>query len=113
MFAELLRQEVTVWRPGTRDAASGETVESWESPVSVGVLRGWLQPRKSSEDVDHRQQETLEGVLYLPEDADIVATDRVTIDGEPRPWSVTGPPLRRGRPGGEHHLQIGVEQVAG
>ena len=114
MFADLMQQTVTVWRPGTRIARSGEVVETWEVPIEVGSAEGWLQPRQSSEDTDHRSQETLRGVLYMPVGSDVTADDRISLDIAPDDvWTVVGPPLEKGRPGGGLYLRLTVERVIG
>lgn len=113
MFDDLLQQTVTVWRPGTRTSRSGEVVETWDVPISVGTCEGWLQPRQTSEDTDHRSQETLRGVLFLPVGVDITADDRVSVGASTDQWTVTGPPLERGRPGVSHHLTVEVARVVG
>jgi hypothetical protein len=87
-------------RPGTTTDSDGDPVESWEHPDRLRLRNVTLQ-ESSSEDEDGLAQRSLGSKrltrsgrkIFVPYAADVVANDRVEIDGQL--WRVDGNPNPR------------------
>lgn len=87
-------------RPGTTTDSDGDSVESWENPDRLRLRNVTLQ-ESSSEDEDGLAQRSLGSKrltrsgrkIFVPYAADIVANDRIEIDGQL--WRVDGNPNPR------------------
>ena len=87
-------------RPGVTLDSDGDPVESWETPDRLRLRHVTLQ-ESSSEDEDGLAQRSLGSKrltrsgrkIFVPYAADVVANDRVEIDGQL--WRVDGNPNPR------------------
>lgn len=104
-------------RPATRlradliDTRSGQT-RDWDNAAEL-AMKGWLSQATAIEDEDTpgRDARITGTVLVLPADTDVLATDRVSIDGQV--YDVDGPPNRPWTPDGEHHVLVQLRLVEG
>ncbi len=97
-----LYDSITRQRAGVADDGYGNQVHDWSSPASV-TYPAEVQPLSGTEDVDDQQRTDTRWRLWLPPDADLVATDRVVwegdtyeVDGDVQLWKIKGRP---------HHLK--------
>jgi len=87
-------------RPGVTLDSDGDPTESWEQPDRLRLPKATVQ-ESSSEDEDGLSQRALGSKrltrsgrkVFLPYRADVVANDRVEIDGQV--WRVDGNPNPR------------------
>jgi hypothetical protein len=106
-----IRQVVVLRAPDNPDRY-GAGQRDWRIPVTAWTGLGWLSPESSqSEDNVNREESRGSMWLYLPVGADILNSDRVTVDG--RLFQVTGNAAQCFTPSGEHHLEVRVESVTG
>lgn len=108
--ARLLRQTITILRAARVTDRYGTVTLDWKNPTQT-VVRGEVQPRATSENAVGRSLEVIDAVLFLPPDADLLASDRVLINGVT--YRVVGPPQQVQRLGRPHHLIANVTNVEG
>ena len=107
-------QTVTVVRAPLAANRYGGQIRDWANATRTDVEGVSVQPGPSTEDV--RDRELLVGTwtLYGPRgrDIDLLATDRVQVDG--MVLQVDGDPNRWPAPGGGiHHVEAKLRQVTG
>lgn len=75
------------------------------------AVKGWLSQTSRTENLDGREAQIEETVLFLAAGSDVTGVDRVTIDSVS--YMVDGPPRRAWTPRGEHHVELTLRQVTG
>lgn len=111
-----LRDTVTRLRAPNITGPDGATIPGSWSTVTEGQLLkvdypAEFQPLGSTEDVVAQQRTESTHKVFMPADADVLATDRIRylgidyqVDGQPEAWS----------PGGrKHHMEVLVFRVSG
>lgn len=110
-LADLLHQDVTILAAGERMSRAGDPEPDWSRPVTVAVVRGWVQSRRSMEDESLRNRRAERGRLYVQVDAPVMSSSRVLVDGQL--WELIGPPRKVFTPSGPHHIEADVEYLRG
>jgi len=109
--AHVLRQTVTVLRPGTTTDRYGNTTTSWATAARHDVA-AWVEQTAASENTDQRDGQTADWLALLAPDADVNGRDRVLFDG--KTFEVIGPPTPRNTLRGKtHHLEATLRWVEG
>lgn len=97
MLPSFASETVTVLRaPLVKD--HGSMVLDWSAPTLITVAGCSVQPGATAEDNENREGVSVEFTVYMPDGADVTATDRVrlasgdyVVVGEPERWkSPTG-----------------------
>ena len=101
---------VTVVRAARVQDRYGTETLDWDTTTETQTL-GYLQSHKDSEDNIGRTQAVTDAVVFLPVDVDVLATDRLLIDGGT--WFVNGPPQMVYRIATPHHQVADVSEVTG
>jgi head-tail adaptor len=108
----LMVHDVVLVRATTAESRYGDDVKDWSDTTRTDS-KGWVAQRARTEDVDGREAQVHDHVVYLPAGTDVTGLDRVEWDD--RTFEVVGPvnrawsPLRRG----EHHVELDVRLVEG
>lgn len=105
------RQSIVRLRPGTT-TERGSTVPDWSNPNRLTIDGCSVQPSSTSLSQDGRVQGITDGLtVYAPENADVLAGDRIeyagniyTIDGDPLIWPGAGRLA---------HIQLNLERWRG
>lgn len=85
------RLTVIVRRAGVTEDHGGQ-VEDWGTPADHDITGCMWEPSAGQEFTDRRIATSGAGVLFLPPDADILATDHVVVHGDE--YTVQGRPQR-------------------
>ena len=107
-IAPWLRQTVTVSRARLTRDRYGTDVLDWDNPAQTTHI-GLVQPRTGVEDTAEVQVVVETAVAFLPYDADVRTTDRLTVEG--RDYAVTAVIPRSFA--GRHHLEVLVRRELG
>lgn len=104
-------RDVTIVHPALV-ATYGDGVRDDFVAPTLDTTRGWLHQLTESELVaTNRNGETSTHVLRVPEGTNVIASDRIIIDGQT--FDIEGPPSSVWRPGGEHHIRVPLRLVNG
>jgi hypothetical protein len=108
----LMVHDVTLVRAGTAESRYGDDVKDWTDAERT-ASKGWVAQRARTEDVDSREAQVHDYVVYLPAGTDVTGLDRVEWDD--RTFEVVGPPNQAWSPlrRGEHHVELDVRLVEG
>lgn len=104
-----MTQTVTVWRaPTTTDHRN--TIRDWANAVSHVVDGCSVQPATGSANRVGREAITTKWVVYAPDGADVLASDRVEVNGTR--YDVDGS-IRLWQTGVLDHVEIPLKDVEG
>lgn len=106
----LLVRSGAVLRPAWTTTAHNDRKADWAHATSTTV-RCWVSQQSSREIRDGRAAEIRQWVGFFEAGTDIVAGDRVVVDGST--FEVDGPPHRAWSPRGEHHVEAILVAVEG
>lgn len=109
-FSGLLVRDVTLSR-----AVAGTVDRYGNTPNAFGtddeMVKGWLSQTSRAENVDGREAQIEETVLFLAPGTDVEGVDRVSVSGVA--YNVVGPPHRAWTPRGEHHVELSLRAATG
>jgi hypothetical protein len=104
-------RDVEILTAATTTDRYGDTVLSWTSPT-VEDTKVWLAQNSATEPQgEGRDPLVTDLVLFLPTGTTIDGRNRVRIDGTT--YTVEGRPRDAWTPGGSHHLEVNLQEVAG
>ena len=106
MFTDLFPDSVTI---SSHTGATTDAEGTSTATYTTASYRGWLQQTDSVEVNTGRQVVTSRWLLFLPAEAVISESDRVTVDGDT--FEVAGRPDRVKTPRGVHHLEVRLSLV--
>lgn len=102
--------DVTILYPGTTTDRYGNETKDWTTATTV-TSKGWVARQNQSENLQGREAEVSDWLLYLPADVMVDGGDRVQ-------WGtylfeVSGPPNTAWSPRGPHHIEAPLQVVTG
>lgn len=104
-------QSITRIRPGTK-TERGSTVPDWDSASRLEIEDCSVQPAGTSLSQDGRIEGIMDGLtVYAPEDADILAGDRIEYGGSV--YTINGDPLLWPAPASLAHVQLNLQRWRG
>ena len=105
------RQTIVRIRPGTK-TERGSTVPDWSNPDRKEIYECSVQPAATSLTQDGRVQGIMDGLtVYAPEDADIIAGDRIEYAG--KVYTINGDPLMWPGAARMQHMQLNLQRWRG
>jgi hypothetical protein len=108
----LMVHDVTLVRAGTVESRYGDDVKDWSAATET-TSKGWVSQRARTEDIEAREAQVHDYVVYLPTGTDVTGLDRVVWDD--LTFEVVGPPNHAwsAKRRASSHVELDVRLVTG